>query len=699
MGNRAGRRGLGARIATIFTLYTVGLLGLALVAVGLSVSRELEALFMENGRQVVEARASELGEKLEKLRSQLRLIASRPEFLEKNRSAAMEVVREVKSQLSSEAASVFVAWPDGSAFSPEMSSFNVADRSYFKQIIGRWSDWVIADPVLSRTLGIPVIVMAMPVSDGHGQVTALIALQVSLQALSEIAVNSKLGATGYGWLSTSDGLVIAHPKADYVMNLRLTEADAKGFSGLSALSQAMSSSAFGSGSWRDPSGKRYNTYYRSVDHSPSWTMAIDQDSSEAERAFLPIALVLGLLLAAGILTTFLISRLIARSIRKPLAQASEGFRSLVEGEADLTRRIELQRHDEIGSLVADFNAFLGKMREMVIGLRAVQTELSNMGGGLGTSVAGANNSIGAMQASLESVRESGRAQSASVKESSSSVDQISRNIVNLDELIASQAASITEASASIEQMIGNIGTVTQSVSKLTNEFSSLSNASESGRATLSTATERATQIAAQSEALLEANSVIASIASSTSLLAMNAAIEAAHAGEAGKGFSVVADEIRRLSETSAEQSKTIGNQLQLIIGSIGDIFGLARNSEEAFSQVADRIMATDRIVREVHGAMAEQGESSQQILEALRDMNDVTAQVRTGSEEMSECNRTVLEETKLLRVCNADEVKRVDSMASSLEELVEHVAAVEVASKKARDTIERMEAEIGRFTV
>jgi methyl-accepting chemotaxis protein len=669
------------------------------VAVGLSVRREFESMFAENGSQVVEARSGELGEKLEKLRSQLRLIASRPEFLKKDRAAAREVVREVKAQLSSEAASVFVAWPDGSAFSPEMAAFNIADRDYFKQVISRRSDWVIADPVLSRTLGIPVVVMAMPVSEEHGQVNAVVALQVSLEALSEIVANVKLGATGYGWLSTSEGLVIAHPNADYVMNLRLAEADTKGFSGLSALGQTMSSNAFGSGSWRDPSGRRYNTYYRSVDHSPSWIMAIDQDSREAERAFLPIALVLGLLLAVGVLATFLISLLIGRSIRRPLALASEGFRSLAEGEADLTRRIELQRRDEIGSLVTDFNAFLGKMRNMVIGLRGVQSELSNLGGVLGTSVAGANGSIGVMQASLESVRESGRAQSASVEESSSSVDQISRNISSLDGLIANQAASITEASASIEQMIGNIGAVTQSVSKLTLEFSSLSSASESGKATLAAATERAVQVASQSEALIEANSVISSIAANTNLLAMNAAIEAAHAGEAGAGFSVVADEIRRLSETSAEQSRTIGKQLGLIIESIGAILDLARDSEQAFSLVADRIAATDRIVREVDGAMSEQGEGSRQILEALRNMNDVTSQVRTGSVEMSEGNRSVLEETTRLRVCSAEEGERVDAMASSLEELVAHVAAVAAASKGAREAIERMEAEIGRFTV
>jgi methyl-accepting chemotaxis protein len=690
---------LRSRIALILTLYTAGLLGLALVTVGLLLDRRIKSMVLDSGAQAADARASELGEKLDKLRSQLRLVAARREFLSKDRRAAEALVLELKNLFSAEVSGFFVAWPDGKAFSPENPDFDVSDRDYFKKIMSRRSDWEVSDPVVSRTLDAPVIVMAYPVKADDGSVPALVALQVRLDALSALMDEIKLGATGYGWLATGGGLVIAHPNAAEVMKLHVPQADASGFRGLSAIGESMASDSKGAGSWVDPAGVRYNTWFSSVSNSSSWILAIDQKASESESAVRSTILVLALLLVVGVSVTFAISILIARSIARPLGLAAGGFRELAEGEADLTACIDMDAKDEIGDLVCDFNTFLGKLRDTIADLKGAQSGLSELGERLGASVEGTAAAVGALTESIEAVRDRGLRQASSVEESSSAISQIARNISSLDDLIAGQAASITEASAAIEQMVGSIGSVTASVSKMAEEFSALAGASEAGKAKLSEAAERIAQISSQSRALLETNEIIASIASSTNLLAMNAAIEAAHAGEAGKGFSVVADEIRRLSETAAEQSTTIGEELGSILEAIGDIVGLSKDSEEAFSLVAGKILATEALVREVDHAMAEQSEGSKQILEALREMNEVTTQVKTGSSEMSAGNRAVLEEMARLREAAFDVKERVDAMAASADDIGSNVGAVAGVAKGTRETIDRMEAAIGRFKV
>jgi methyl-accepting chemotaxis protein len=693
------RRGLSSRIAVILTLYTAGLLGVALVAVALLLDQKINAMVIESGAQAADARASELGEKLDKFRSQLRLVAGRRELLARDRKVAEALLEELRNQFSSEVAGIFVAWTDGSAYSPETPSFDVSDRPYFKTIMSRRSDWEVSDPVVSKTLGVPVIVMASPVKADDGSVPALVGFQVRLDALSALMGEIKFGSTGYGWLITGGGLVIAHPSADRVMSLVLAQADEKGYRGLSALGAAMTESNKGSGTWYEPSGIRLRSWFASVTNSASWTIAIDQRTSEAEEAVRSTILILVILLAVGILVTVGISMLIARSITRPLGLAAGGFRELAEGAADLTACIELDMQDEIGDLVTDFNTFLCKLRETMAELKGAQSGLSALGDKLGTSVEGTASAVIKMTQAIGAVRERGFHQASSVEESSSAVSQIARNIASLDDLIANQAASITEASAAIEQMVGNIGSVSASVSKVASEFSALSAASESGKATIAMSVERVTQISSQSRALLETNEIIASIASSTNLLAMNAAIEAAHAGEAGKGFSVVADEIRRLSETAAEQSRTIGLELNLILEAIGDIVGLSKESEEAFSLVAGKISDTDAIVKEVNQAMTEQGEGSRQILEALREMNEVTSQVRSGSSEMSAGNRAVLEEMARLRDAAFDVKEKVDAMATSAGDIDTNVEALADVAKGTRETIERMESAIGRFKV
>jgi methyl-accepting chemotaxis protein len=404
-------------------------------------------------------------------------------------------------------------------------------------------------------------------------------------------------------------------------------------------------------------------------------------------------------MGVGVVVTVALSILIARSISRPLGRAAAGFRELAEGEADLTRSIAMDREDEIGVLVRDFNLFLAKLREIMAELKGAQSELSAIGAGLGGSVQGAEASVSDLSANLDGVRERGLRQVESVEGSASAVSQIARNISSLDGLIENQAASIVEASAAIEQMVGNIKSIGLSISRMSAEFDALSGASETGKATLSRAAERAALISSQSRALLEANEVIASISSSTNLLAMNAAIEAAHAGDAGKGFSVVADEIRRLSETASEQSKTIGSELNLILEAIEGIVDDSKESEEAFSLVAGKIADTERIVKEVDRALDEQGEGSKQVLEALREMNEVTSQVKDGSAEMSAGNRSVIDEMAKLREAAFDVKERVDAMSASVVDIDSHFDTVGDMARRTGETIKRMEVAIGRFKV
>jgi methyl-accepting chemotaxis protein len=696
---RKAKRGLSSRIAVILTIYTSALLGIALLAVGLRLGGQVRAIVVENGAQAADARASQLGEMLDKVRSQLRLVGERRELLSKDRKAARALILELRNSFSSEGSDAFVAWPDGEAFSAGNPKFDVSDRDYFKKIMGKWSDWEIADPVVSRSLGTPVVVAAYPVKAEDGSVVALLGLQLRLDALSAIVGQIKVGASGYGWLVTRSGVVIAHPDAAKVMAFDVAKADEQGYRGLSAFGASMLESQSGTGSWYAPGGTRYITYYSAVPNSPSWVLAIDQKASDAEGAVSSVIVLLVVLLAVGMVVTLGLSVLIARSIARPLGLAAAGFRELAEGEADLTRKIDLSRSDEIGALVDDFNLFLSKLREVMEGLKGAQSDLSSIGDELRGSVEGTQAAVSRLNADIEGLRERGEHQSSSVEESAGAVSQIARNIASLDGLIESQAASITESSAAIEQMVGNIGSVTSSIAKMAAEFSALTGASETGKSKLAAAGERIAQVAAQSRSLLEANEVIASIASNTNLLAMNAAIEAAHAGEAGKGFSVVADEIRRLAETASEQSKTIGSELASILDAIGDIVGASKESEEAFSLVAGKIADTEFIVNEVNGAMAEQAEGSKQVLEALREMNEVTSQVRTGSSEMSEGNTAVLDEMARLRDAAYGVKERVDSMVESASEIAAYIATVSDMARGTRETIGRMEESIGRFKV
>jgi methyl-accepting chemotaxis protein len=658
-----------------------------------------DLVFADNA-QIATARSGELGQLIEKLHWQLRALSLSDQLVSADRKKVPVFIKSLLVTTSDEAIDHFFAWPNGDMITSSGTQANIADRDYFDAIMNGGSSFTIGRPVLSKTLGVPIVVFAQAVNGRDGSLLGIVAFQVKLSTLSAISSGIKIGRTGYGWIVDQTGIVIAHKDSKAVMTLNIIAADQKGYKGMDAFGKEVLGADSGRGAWVKPDGTPYTAFFAKVPYSPGWKLGLSLPTAEIYETSDVLDAILVAIFVAGMVLFVIVVFLLSRSIVAPIKLAASSFRELAKGEANLTRSIGLgRRQDEIGDLVSDFNIFLAKLREIVVDIKGAQSGLSDIGERLSTSVEGTEGAITRMTSDIETIRDRGLHQAASVEESSSTVSQIAHNISSLDNLIADQASGITEASAAIEEMVGNIGSVTSSVSKMASEFSTLAKASESGKATLSKAAERITQIAEQSRSLLETNEIIASIASSTNLLAMNAAIEAAHAGEAGKGFSVVADEIRRLSETATEQSRTIGEELGLILKSIGDIVELSKESGEAFSIVAGKIDATDSLVKEVDQAMSEQGEGSKQILEALREMNDITSQVKTGSSEMSAGNQALLEEMARLRDTAFDIKERVEAMTKSAGDIGANVRTVSDMAQSTRGTIGTLETAVGRFTV
>ncbi len=287
----------------------------------------------------------------------------------------------------------------------------------------------------------------------------------------------------------------------------------------------------------------------------------------------------GFALALAILIIIVISR----AIRGPLAKGLDFARAIETG--DLTQRIALDQHDELGNLASALNNTAEKLNEIV-----AQVKLT-----------GDNVSVGNQQLSqsAQEMSQGATRQAASAEEVSSSVEEMASNIKqNADNAV--QTEQIAQQSAK--------------------------EAAESGK----TVSDAVTAM----KIIAEKITIIEEIARQTNLLALNAAIEAARAGEAGKGFAVVASEVRKLAERSAQAASEITALSSTTVDK-------AEQAGSMLVRLVPNIQRTADLVAEIRAASDEQSKGVEQINQAIMDLDKVIQQNASGSEEIASTSEEI----------------------------------------------------------
>lgn len=270
---------------------------------------------------------------------------------------------------------------------------------------------------------------------------------------------------------------------------------------------------------------------------------------------------------------------VSRGITRPVKAMAGHLHEMAQGGGDLTKRIDIGSHDEVGQMAGSFNAFVQKLEEIISEVR--------------TSSDGIASAASQVASSASSLSQGTSEQAASIEETTSSLEEMSASI-----------AQNAENSRQMEQMA----------------VKGARDSEDSGGAVGETVTAM--------KQIAERISIIEEIAYQTNLLALNAAIEAARAGEHGRGFAVVATEVRKLAERSQTAAQEIG-------GLAGKSVGVAERSGELLKELVPAIKKTAELVQEVAASSSEQSTGVTQINKAMTAVDTVTQRNASSAEELS----------------------------------------------------------------
>ena len=344
-------------------------------------------------------------------------------------------------------------------------------------------------------------------------------------------------------------------------------------------------------------------------------------------------------LAMLVLVVGFVYLFVSRSVSAPLEHLSNSLAEIAEGEGDLTRRLKVERQDEIGTTSAIFNAFMDKLQSVV----------------------------GDVKTSAEKVM-------VTAKQLAASSQELTRNSANQSEATAAMAAAIEEITVSIANVADNSSNAHEMASaagSLSNEGATAVHGAVSEMNKISASVGDSRQLILEleekSDQISHIVKVIKEIADQTNLLALNAAIEAARAGEQGRGFAVVADEVRKLAERTTSSTQEIGKMIEAIQQSTrSSVRGMELSSGQVQEGVRMAALSGDSMTR-IETSTGKVQDAVNEISSALREQSSTANQLAREVERIAQ----MTEKNGLSAQESSDAASHLEGMAATLKTSVD----------------------------
>ncbi|QZY54517.1 methyl-accepting chemotaxis protein [Crassaminicella profunda] len=560
---------------------------------------------------------------------------------------------------------VYVALEDNNNFISEdpawevPTEWDIMQRAWYTDAVAK-KDIHFTVPYIDNVTNKLVISAVTPIFE-NGKSIGASAIDVSIDRLSTMMSQYKIGEGSYAILIDNTGTVVYHPDEKLILESNMTQIDGE----LGEIGQAMVRGESGVTKYVHDGEKKYIAYMPIEINGWSVAMTIPETYVlDKVNAIRKIILLLYGLSCVGLAISIL---LLTKKILKDVPVILEGLTAVSNG--DLSVKLNIQSNDEIGEISSKFNIMVENMKKLVSSAKTIAGEVASASNYLEKSSKETNMSVEEVARAVDEIARGASEQAADAEKGAELTIGLDHKFNQLSE------NSKDMSNATKEVMDANVKGV-----QLVNELKEKTEINNDATKRVEGAIHA---LAIKSKDIGSILETITSIAEQTNLLALNASIEAARAGEHGRGFAVVADEIRKLAEGSARAADEIN---KIIV----DIQKESSNTVDIMKEVSERSL-------EQHNAVMEANHSFEDIYKAIENIAQKIEDITEFVNDISKDKDNIVYTIGNISSVSEETAAATEEVSASMEQQSAAVEEVASAAEKLNKLAEKLNVEMNYF--
>lgn len=551
---------------------------------------------------------------------------------------------------------------DGTGWVPP-ADYDPRKRSWYQEAKSAGKT-VFTSPYLDLITKKLVVSVVKPIYDPNGQLVGVLGGDVLLDTLTNQTAQIKVGKTGYAFLLSKEGFILAHPNQELVMKSNLLQDKNQQ---LSLLAQKMVQGEAGKGSY-NYNGMDKLAFYAPIS-STGWSLVTTvpvQEGTEILTTLLFKNIFIGLtmILVLGFFLFFLAVR-----IAKPIEEITDLTKDLAQG--NLTRTVESKNQDEIGILATNFNQMAGNIRGLLEKIAQSSGKLSNFSEEIASSSEETAKATEQVAQTIGEIAQGASQQALNAQQGGERLEHLVQQITQVNQ----QSQNVQQAAEESYQLVEN---GMQAIAKQNQAVQENNQASQKVAQAIDV-------LAGHSKEIDSIVQTITNIAEQTNLLALNAAIEAARAGEQGRGFAVVAEEVRKLAEESGNAAGQIANLIR-------EIQQGTETAVEEMEKAGEIVLNQNTIVGETQKVFKGISEA---VVRTKEEMEKITQGVEVAQKEARDTLKFI-QEIAAVAEENAAGAQEISAASQEQTATAEEIAA---NAQTLAGLAQELEVELGKFQI